>query len=352
MDIKAPHSDRYMADLAPDPDSNLSMALQLVLAAPFAMVLTDPSREDNPIVFVNKAFQDFTGYRMSEAIGRNCRFLQGEKTDPRTVARMRDALAKGEDVSVDILNYRKDGSPFWNRLMIGSLEDNDGTHRYFFGIQKVLGQTADMKPADQGDMMMREIQHRVKNHLTMVVGLIRLQSREEISADGFDKLARRVESLQLLYEELNASGGENRDAVALGAYLSRIVNSVAELDGRGKLLIGFDVESFVVPLETAVRCGLIVSEAVTNAIEHAFEGRETGRINLRVHENTAGEIRIELSDDGVGMPPDKSWPSDDSLGGRIITGLATSLGGTLEMASGPRGSTMTLELPRSARGED
>ncbi len=349
MDKKTPDTDRFRARLDEESDTNLSMAIQLVLAAPFAMVITDPEQDDNPIIFVNRAFQEATGYTMSETIGRNCRFLQGEGTDPRTVARIRDAIETGQEVSVDILNYRKDGRPFWNRLMIGPLDGEDGEPRYFFGVQKILGQVADPAEAASVDMLLREIQHRVKNHLTMVVSLIRMQSRESASEQGFDKLARRVEGLQLLYEELNASGGENRDAVALGSYLSRIVNSVSDLDGKGNLLIDYDVQSFVVPLETAVRCGLIVSEAVTNAIQHAFVGRDQGRIQLSVHENNAGEIRIELSDDGVGLSSDKPWPGTDSLGGRIITGLADSLGASLSLKSGAKGSVMTLVLPRSSR---
>ena len=330
--------------------TNAALAVQIVLSAPFPMVLTDPRQEDNPIIFVNSAFEQATGYAPSQSIGRNCRFLQGPDTDPRTVQRIRDAIEKGEELTADILNYRADGSPFWNRLLIAPLTEEGEEPRYFFGVQKVLGVSPEKDPQEKVDFMLREIQHRVKNHLMMVVSLIRLQSREALDpAEGFDKLARRVESLQLLYEELSASGGENRDAVALGGYLSRIVNAIARLDGDGGVFVNYDIDSFTVPLEIAVNCGLIISEAMTNALQHAFEGRDEGHIRLSVHEMENGDVLVELADDGVGMPEGADWPDHTSLGGQIIEQLATSAGGTLEMLSSAEGSTVRIVVPRDRR---
>jgi PAS domain S-box-containing protein len=73
---------------------------------------------DNPIIFANDAFLALTGYRRDEVIGRNCRFLQGPDTDPAAIETMRRAVADGEDVTLDILNYRKDGTTFWNALYL------------------------------------------------------------------------------------------------------------------------------------------------------------------------------------------------------------------------------------------
>jgi PAS domain S-box-containing protein len=99
------------------------------------MVVTNPRKPDNPIVFANGAFLDLTGYRPDDIMGRNCRFLQGEETDPRTVAEVRAALAEQRAVAVDILNYKADGTPFWNALFIGPIFDQDGTLLYYFASQ-------------------------------------------------------------------------------------------------------------------------------------------------------------------------------------------------------------------------
>jgi PAS domain S-box-containing protein len=107
-------------------------------AVPLAMVLTDPRLDDNPITYVNTAFETITLYSRAFAVGRNCRFLQGEKTDPEKVRPISDAIAAGEDISLDIVNYKADGSPFMNRLMISAVRDDDGEIIAQVGIQKEL----------------------------------------------------------------------------------------------------------------------------------------------------------------------------------------------------------------------
>ncbi|KAH8658718.1 hypothetical protein BGZ60DRAFT_472068 [Tricladium varicosporioides] len=97
--------------------------------------LTDPSRPDNPIVFASEEFHRTTQYGMSYVLGRNCRFLQGPKTSPHSVRRLRDAIDAGRETCEVFLNYRRDGSPFMNLLMMAPLCDSRGTIRYFIGAQ-------------------------------------------------------------------------------------------------------------------------------------------------------------------------------------------------------------------------
>jgi PAS domain S-box-containing protein len=99
------------------------------------MVVTDPRQPDNPIVFANGAFTDLTGYAQEDFIGRNCRFLQGQQTDRGTVDQVRKAIKEERAVAVDILNYRKDGTPFWNALFLGPIFDQHGKLLYFFASQ-------------------------------------------------------------------------------------------------------------------------------------------------------------------------------------------------------------------------
>ena len=99
------------------------------------MILTDPNQDDNPIVFANKAFFDLTGYEEDEVLGRNCRFLQGAQTDRNAVAELREAVEAKQAIALELLNYRRDGSPFWNAVFIGPVYDTDGALRYFFASQ-------------------------------------------------------------------------------------------------------------------------------------------------------------------------------------------------------------------------
>ena len=97
--------------------------------------LSDPSRPDNPIVFASEEFTRTTQYGLNYSIGRNCRFLQGPKTDPNSPRRLAEACAAGKEQSEVFVNYRRDGSPFMNLLMIAPLMDSRGTVRYYIGAQ-------------------------------------------------------------------------------------------------------------------------------------------------------------------------------------------------------------------------
>lgn len=103
------------------------LAIVAVERTRMPMVVTDPRRLDNPIVLANQAFLDLTGYSADEVLGRNSRFMQGPETDPAAVKTIRDGLASNADViSTEFLNYRKDGSTFWNELSISPVRDDKG----------------------------------------------------------------------------------------------------------------------------------------------------------------------------------------------------------------------------------
>ncbi|WP_132251521.1 HWE histidine kinase domain-containing protein [Methylobacterium segetis] len=106
-----------------------------VRATRMPMIITDPSKPDNPIVFVNDAFSKLTGYARSEILGNNCRFLQGPETNQEDVAKIRDAIERRVPVEIEILNHKKNGEVFWNRLLISPVFDDNGQLTYFFASQ-------------------------------------------------------------------------------------------------------------------------------------------------------------------------------------------------------------------------
>jgi len=118
--------------------ARLEQQSRIIEQAPIGITCSDPSREDNPLVYANAAFGGLTGYEFEEIDGRNCRFLQGERTDPDAVAAMRDAIDAGESVTVDVWNYRKDGTEFRNRVTISPIEDDGGEITQFVGFQQPL----------------------------------------------------------------------------------------------------------------------------------------------------------------------------------------------------------------------
>lgn len=113
----------------PDPFSSAVRATRM------PMLITDPNQDDNPIVFANAAFSKLTGYARHEVLGRNCRFLQGPDTDRADVDRLRHAIVAKTPIELELLNYRKDGTTFWNRVLVSPVFSQDGDLTYFFASQ-------------------------------------------------------------------------------------------------------------------------------------------------------------------------------------------------------------------------
>ncbi len=103
-----------------------------------SVVITDPAQPDNPIIFVSEEFEKQTGYTPEETLGRNCRFLQGAETNPQTIEAIGRAIARETEITADILNYKKDGTKFWNRLRIRPLYGEDGEVMFFAGVQNPI----------------------------------------------------------------------------------------------------------------------------------------------------------------------------------------------------------------------
>ena len=317
--------------------------------AQVAMVVTNPHLEDNPIVYVNQAFTRSTGYARSATIGRNCRFLQGPDTNKADVDRLRAGIESEESVTVDILNYRANGEPFMNRLIVAPVHDDEGNAQYFVGVQKELKQSELSTSAEEINAQLIEIQNRVASDLSMIIGMIRQQSGATSVPDDFAALSRRIETLQLLYEEMKLSDRHsNRDTIQMGSYLSRLTAAIAHIEGRSGIRLSLQIEPLEVPIETATRVGLVMSELLTNAFQHAFERMDMGLVEVRMSRLSAGGLRLIVADDGVGIPGEMDWPDASSVGGRIVNGLIEGLEGTLQLGRGAAGSYITIDVPAGA----
>jgi len=119
-----------------------------------SFVLTDPRLPDNPIVYASRAFTDLTGYQRDQVIGRNCRFLQGPGTDEKALATIREGIEAGRDVTVRILNFKADGTPFWNQFFLAALHDKDRRVVNYVGVQCL-----DEEDKNEGDTATAKVEH-------------------------------------------------------------------------------------------------------------------------------------------------------------------------------------------------
>lgn len=156
---------------------------QAIDDANVSITLADPSQTDYPLEYVNNAFEEMTGYQPKETLGRNCRFLQGEDTDPEKVAALREAINDEESLSVELRNYRKDGTKFWNKLTVTPIYDDEGNLVRYLGTQEDVTerkererQLTELNQATQALMMANSRQEVANIGVEAASGILNLQA--------------------------------------------------------------------------------------------------------------------------------------------------------------------------------
>jgi PAS domain S-box-containing protein len=331
-----------------------------IRATRMAMIITNPRLPDNPIVFANDAFLRLTGYERSEVVGRNCRFLQGPETDRGHVRAIRDAIEARRDINVDILNYRKDGSTFWNALYISPVANEAGASQLDVSDRKrsehhtirekerferaVAERTAELEEAlETRTALLHEVDHRVKNNLQMVSSLIVMQARtipDEKIRQSLREMLSRVEALSTVHRRLYQSDDVARFEV--GEFLRDLVSDVVAASRFRDMETRFELDSVDIAAGRAAPVALIVNELVTNALKHAFDGIDHPILTTRIVK--AGErFRIEIEDNGSGI---SETGGAVSFGTKLIRSLSRQLKAEITWEDIRPGTRATIELPQ------
>lgn len=194
--IPAPH----IEDARPPHKAPHDIFFAAVKTTRMPMIVTDPHQPDNPIIFCNEAFTFMTGYTEDEIVGSNCRFLQGPETDREVISQIRAAVEHREEVAVEVLNYRKNGSTFWNALFVSPVFDEAGNLLYFFGSQLDISRRREAEEALHEAQKMEAvgkltggIAHDFNNLLQVILGYVDIL---EAKVDQNDRSAcRAVEAI-------------------------------------------------------------------------------------------------------------------------------------------------------------
>ena len=313
------------------------------------MLITDPRQDDNPIIFCNNAFSRLTGYDADELIGRNCRFLQGPETDPSSIAKIRDAIAAEEDISVDILNYRKDGSSFWNALFISPVRDKSGQVIYFFASQldftTVKSREAELARARHfaeeavaertkeltdllraQTLLVHEVDHRVKNNLLTIASITKLQARmsnNETVRKTLRSVLNRVEALSTVQRKMFTADDVTRFDVA--DFANELVADLVGSLKRSDIRFTADLHPVLVPAEKASPLALIVNELVGDAVRRGLADGG-GEIHLEVR-RLNGHFLIRVVDT---VSPVSVDPEDDAFGQVMLDTCAKQVGAEIE----------------------
>jgi PAS domain S-box-containing protein len=197
------------------------------------------------------------------------------------------------------------------------------------------------------ETLLREVHHRVKNNLQIIASLLHFQAKkmkdpEELAA--FFEARDRLRSMILVHEKLYQSHGLTR--VDFGNYLQSLAGELQRSHGARsarRVQMRVAADEITLPIESALPCGMIVCELLTNIFKYAFPGNRTGTAQIRL--TTAdGQVRLIVSDDGVGLPPGFDPQQSTSFGWQLIQNLTAQLGGTLHVAS-LNGTTVSIGFP-------
>ncbi|WP_306840150.1 PAS domain-containing protein [Neorhizobium huautlense] len=313
------------------------------------MIVTDPSQADNPIIFCNAAFLKLTGYGDDEVIGRNCRFLQGPETDQDTVAKIRDNIAAGQDVAVDILNYRKDGSTFWNAVFISPVRDETDKIIYFFASQldfttvksreadlasarhqaeaEVAKHTANLRAAlDARSLLVHEVDHRVKNNLLTMASIVKMQARvtkDERQKQTLMSVLNRIEALSTVQRKLFTLDDVSK--FDMSEFTRELVTDLVDATGRKDIRLSLDLAPLLVPAVKATPLSLIVNELVGDAVRRGLNDGG-GDIHVVV-KRLNGHFLIRVEDTSEPVEPDSE---SVELGRMLLEASTLQLGAEIE----------------------
>ncbi len=330
------------------------------------MIICDPKLPDTPIIFANESFQELTGYTLDEVMGRNCRFLQGPRTDPTEVTRLRRAIAHGKPINLDLLNYRKDGTAFWNALYVSPVMSEDDKIQYFVASQldvterveaqrliaeqkaiveaEVRARTSDLEAAlEAKTTLLHEVDHRVKNNLMMIGSLLRLQSRalpDPSLRATLENMLQRVDALASVHRRLYQS--DDIEHFDLGAFAKTLVTELIGASGRRDIVLTTDIDTVEIPASKASAIGLILNEIITNALKHAYSNDRSGLLDLQVHCNE-GAACIAVHDDGPGF--DATIHHSDSIGRLLVERLSRQAKATTVWSGDTGGTHVCIRFP-------
>ena len=315
--------------------------------APVGITITDPELPDNPMVYVNDRFVEMTGYDRDYAVGVNCRFLQGPDTDEAAVSTLRDAIAGEEPTSVELLNYRQDGTEFWNRVSIAPITDAAGRVTEWVGFQEDITEFKTREAAlkrqnERLDSFASIVSHDLRNPLNVAQGRVELAETTvdedaeidehlDATAAALDRIESIIDHTLTLAREGETVG--DTEPVSLATVATDSWETVET--GAATLTVETDREVSADP----DRLRNLFENLARNAVEHAGPD-----VTIRVGDLDDG---FYVADDGPGIPEsvadDLFEPGQSSAEGNtgfglaIVQEIASAHGWTVEATASDEG---------------
>jgi PAS domain S-box-containing protein len=343
------------------------------------MLVTDATLPGNPIVFANNAFIELSGYTIDELLGQDPHFMNGPRTDPWAIQQYETAIRDGRDETLEILQYRKDGTPFRAMLFASPLDDGQGTvTNHFLSYlditrrydaeesllslaseleARVAARTKELETANnrleglvaEREMLLTEVNHRAKNSLAIAASLLRIQGRRQQDRAVralFEEAQDRLTAMARVHDLLSKS--ERTQRVDVATYVRDLCDAlrpITENDDRIRLEATIE-DGILVDADTAVPLGIVLTELITNAVKYAFPVPRSGTIYTKLQLGQPGWAEVLIRDDGIGM----SHLREGSLGYGLVRSLVEQIRGEINIRS-DAGVTVTISFPAGAARE-
>jgi len=316
---------------------------------PIAIAVGKFVRGDQRIVYANRAYENLTGQRCADIYGRGWSILDSFELEDEPHQRFSEALSNSDE-SVGVFK-RGQPSPLIVEAYSGVIENEDAgkTYRIVALIDitergKAQREEFARRLRDK-DVLLKELQHRVKNNLQLITALIRLDARNQRNGDtvNLGRLASRIETLQLLYKDMAAD--EFGQTIDLGHYISQIATAVVYTYAVDGIRLDLKVDHAPASINVAMPVGLLVNELLTNAFKYAFSGRDSGTITVRCLRQADAHYRVVVADDGVGLAEEITWPVQGKLGALILQTLRENAEVDFQVESRPgEGMCVTIGI--------
>jgi PAS domain S-box-containing protein len=306
------------------------------------------------ITYANIEFERITGRSAADLEGTTWQTLPGIAAAASDDRQLSDAVERQEEY-LGRFSIERDGDTIDFDAWSNTIEDDDGLPMFRL---VALATVADLNPAEREalntrlrdrDVLLQELQHRVKNNLQMITALIRMEARnvpDNETGERFDRLAGRIGALALLYDSLSADG--LADGIDLGIYLSQIASAVMQAHATEGVRLDLQVDTWPVSINVAMPTGLVVNELLTNSLKHAFAPEKGGTIRLHSLVDETG-CRVTISDDGIGLADGATWPKAGKLGAVIAQSLRQNAKAEMTVVSAPgEGVCVTIFFAKAA----
>lgn len=326
------------------------------------MVVTDATLPGNPVTFANGAFIELSGYSLDELLGQDPHFMNGDGTDAAAIADYTSAMAEGRDANLEIVQYRKDGTPFRAMLFASPVDDGQGRVTSHFmsylditrrweaeeGLRKltaelegrVASRTAELEQLNgeltdlvaERDLLMVEVNHRAKNSLAVAAALLSLQARRHPDREVrllFEQSEDRLNAMARVHDLLSKS--ETAQRIDLATYVAQLCEALGGIADRERIRLRAEVDSgLLLHSDIAFPLGIVLTELITNALKYAFPGDRTGSITTLAQRLPDNQVELMVRDDGVGM----AQLREGSLGYGLVRSLVQQIGGKIVVAKG------------------